>query len=61
VKGWHLSSDMYDYASKGGGFSAHADWWNGWDPATEKAFIENCDNASKDCHGYLLGDGRTLY
>ena len=61
AKGWHLSSDMYDYASRGGGFSAHADWWNGWDPATEKAFIENCNNPSKDCHGYLLGDGRTLF
>jgi hypothetical protein len=58
---WHLSSDMYDYASKGGGFSAHGDWWDGWDSATEEAWIKNCDNASKDCHGYLLGDGRTLY
>jgi Domain of unknown function (DUF1996) len=61
AKGWHLSSDMYDYASKGGGFSAHGDWWDGWDTDTEKTWIENCDNASKDCHGYLLGDGRTLY
>jgi hypothetical protein len=52
---------MYDYSSKGGGFSAHADWWNGWDVDTEKTWIENCDNASKDCHGYLLGDGTTLY
>jgi Domain of unknown function (DUF1996) len=61
AQGWHLSSDMYDYASKGGGFSAHGDWWDGWDQDIEKAWIENCDNASKDCHGYLLGDGRTLY
>ncbi len=58
---WHLSSDMYDYASKGGGFSAHADWWNGWNPDIEQTWITHCENASKDCHGYLLGDGRTLY
>ena len=61
ANGWHLSSDMYDYASKGGGFSSHADWWNGWDAATEKTWIENCDNTSKDCHSYLLGNGKTLY
>jgi Domain of unknown function (DUF1996) len=61
AQGWHLASDMYDYASQGGGFSAHGDWWDGWDTDIEKAWIENCNNASKDCHGYLLGDGRTLY
>jgi hypothetical protein len=58
---WHLSSDMYDYAALGGGRSAHADWWDGWDQDIMKAWITNCDQASKDCHGYLLGDGRTLY
>lgn len=61
TKGWHLSSDMYDYVSKGGGLSAHADWWNGWDADTEQTWIKHCNNASKDCHGYLLGDGRTLF
>lgn len=61
AKGWHLSSDMYDYATNGGGFSAHGDWWNGWDVDTKNTWIKNCNNASKDCHGYLLGDGRTLY
>ncbi len=61
AQGWHLSSDMYDYAKLGGGFSAHGDWWDGWDTATENTWIENCNNASKDCHGYLLGDGTTLY
>jgi hypothetical protein len=61
TQNWHLSSDMYDYTKLGGGFSAHGDWWDGWDTATEKAWIENCNNASKDCHGYLLGNGKTLY
>ncbi len=60
AENWYLSSDMYDYKTLGGGFSAHADWWNGWEPNTEQTWIENCDNASKDCHAYLLGDGRTL-
>lgn len=58
---WHLSSDMYDYASKGGGFSAHGDWWNGWDVNTKNTWIKNCLNPSTDCHAYLLGDGRILF
>jgi hypothetical protein len=58
--GWHLSSDMYDYAAKGGGMSSHADWWNGWDSATMNTWIDNCSRASRDCHADLLGDGTTL-
>ena len=61
TQNWHLSSDMYDYAKLGGGFSAHGDWWDGWDTNTEKAWIENCNNPSKDCHAYLLGNGKTLF
>ena len=53
-----LSSDNY---SGPGGYSMHADWFNGWDPATNKTFLDNCINANKDCHAYLLGDGTTLY
>jgi hypothetical protein len=26
-----------------------------------QTFITNCENVPKDCHGFLLGDGRTLY
>lgn len=58
---WHLSSDMYDYAARGGGLSIHGDWFNGWDPAVAATWIQHCNNAAKDCHGYLLGDGRTLF
>ena len=57
---WRLSSDMYDPAIPGG-YSAHADWFDGWDVATKNTFVTNCTAAAKDCHGYLLGDGRTLY
>ena len=61
AKGWHLSSDMYDYAKLGGGLSAHGDWFNAWDPAIKASWITNCVDASKDCHAFLLGDGRTLF
>ena len=55
---WKLSSDNY---SGPGGYSMHADWFNGWDEATMRAFITNCINANMDCHNHLLGDGRMLY
>jgi hypothetical protein len=53
-----LSSDNYSGA---GGYSMHADWFNGWDPATNTAWLTNCINGNLDCHDELLGDGRTLY
>lgn len=52
-----LSSDMYD-ASRPGGFSAHADWFSGWDPAIVSTFVTKCLNPALDCHAHLLGDGR---
>jgi hypothetical protein len=57
--GWHLSSDMYDQ-SMPGGFSAHADWFEGWDPKVSETFVKNCVNPAVDCHSHLLGDGRTI-
>jgi Domain of unknown function (DUF1996) len=58
--GWRLSSDMYS-TSKPGGFSAHGDWFDGWNPAVRNMWIKNCDNAAKDCHAHLLGDGKEIY
>lgn len=55
---WKLSSDNY---SGPGGYSMHADWFNGWDAATNDAFVKSCINGNMDCHDYLLGDGRILY
>ena len=57
---WRLSSDMYD-PSKPGGYSAHGDWFNGWDPNASDAFVKNCTSQPKDCHSHLLGDGREIY
>ena len=58
--GYRLASDMYN-TSQPGGFSAHADWWNGWDPAVSKTFVERCINPALDCRSHLLGDGRAMY
>jgi hypothetical protein len=55
---WKLSSDNY---TGPGGYSLHADWFNGWDKDTNQTFVSECINANKDCHSYLLGDGRILY
>jgi hypothetical protein len=57
---WRLSSDNYSNDMPGG-FSIHADWFNGWDPDIEKTWITNCLKANRDCHGMLLGDGTTLF
>ncbi len=57
--GWRLSSDMYD-GSLQGGYSLHADWFNGWDPTVMERWVKNCDRAQVDCGVDLLGDGTQL-
>jgi hypothetical protein len=59
-KRWRLSSDNYS-SSLPGGYSAHGDWFNGWQPDIMKAFVQNCDQPALDCHSHLLGDGREIY
>jgi hypothetical protein len=56
---WRLSSDMYD-AARPGGYSAHADWMNGWDPTVMATLVSRCLNAGRDCQVGLLGDGTEL-
>ena len=51
---------MYDY-SQHGGYSAHADWFNGWNADLESVWIAHCVQAAGDCHAHLLGDGRMFY
>ena len=53
-----LSSDQN---SLPGGYSLHADWFNGWDNGVNKTFVGECVNKNIDCHAQLLGDGRILY
>ena len=57
---WRLSSDNYS-KDLPGGYSTHADWFNGWDPVVQATWVKNCLQANRDCHGYLLGDGTTLF
>jgi hypothetical protein len=57
---WRLASDMYS-TSIPGGFSAHADWMNGWDPATMTTIVTQCLNKSLDCLVGLTGTGKTLF
>lgn len=54
---WRLSSDNYA-TSLPGGYSAHADWANGWNETFMQTFIDNCLNKKLDCAAHLLGDGR---
>jgi hypothetical protein len=60
VTKWRLSSDMYD-KSLPGGYSMHGDLWFNWQPDIADAWTNNCVRRSYDCHGFLLGDGRTTY
>ena len=54
---WRLSSDMYEGRA---GYSAHADWMNGWDPAVFQRVVDNCYRGGYDCRMNLLGDGYVL-
>ena len=57
---WRLASDNYS-KDLPGGYSIHADWFNGWDPRVQDIWVKNCLQAKRDCHAFLLGDGTTLF
>ena len=57
---WRLSSDAYN-ARMPGGYSSHADWFNGWRPEVVDAWVTGCEQAALDCHSHLLGDGREIF
>jgi hypothetical protein len=57
---WRLSSDNYA-TNLPGGFSNHGDWINGWKSEFMNAFVKGCDQAARDCHSHLLGDGRQFF
>jgi hypothetical protein len=56
---WRLASDNYD-PSLPGGYSSHADWFNGWKPEFMESFVRNCDQPAVDCHAHLLGNGEQM-
>lgn len=54
-----LSSD--NYTGGVGGYSMHADWFNGWDVPTMNTWVSKCINPMSDCHSALMGNGQWLY
>ncbi len=59
LRSWRLSSDRYD-TTQPGGYSNHADWFNGWKPEVMNVWMTQCVRKGLDCKGALLGDGRQL-
>jgi len=59
-KRWRLSSDMYD-KNLPGGYSAHGDFVNGWEPEVMRTFVNDCNRARADCHAHLLGNYKRMY
>lgn len=57
---WRLASDRAS-TSIPGGYSFHADWFNGWKPEIVEIFTRRCLNEFRDCGVGDLGDGRLLY
>lgn len=57
TEGWRLASDAYEGP---GGFSAHADWFNGWDPAVFEEIVDNCLEKGVNCGNQRLGQGQQL-
>jgi hypothetical protein len=55
-----LSSDMYDTSIRGG-WSLHADWFDGWNQSIKEQFVRNCPGKPADCHAHLLGDDQEMY
>jgi hypothetical protein len=39
----------------------HGDVWFNWQTDIAEAWLNGCIRALKDCHGFLLGDGRTTF
>jgi hypothetical protein len=55
---WRLSSDYYTGGQ--GGYSSHADWWNGWNLDMLERIRSNCWAVTQDCHVDYIGGGEGL-
>jgi hypothetical protein len=59
---WRLASDYMNMTDpepdmyEDPGESAHADWYNGWDPAIMDRIVEQCLNPGLDCQMNNIGD-----
>lgn len=56
VSRWRLSSDHYEW-SKPAGYSAHADWWNGWKEGFLERIKQECHDKGRDCGSDNTPDG----
>ena len=57
---WRLASDNYP-STTAGGYSAHADWVNGWDEQLFARVIADCIQARLDCHATMAGKDVKMY
>jgi hypothetical protein len=55
VSRWRLSSDAYEW-NKPAGYSAHGDWWNGWDVEFFSAIKRECHDVGRDCGSNVSAD-----
>ena len=60
LSAWRLASDTYSTSLRGG-FSAHADWMNGWDASTMTQIVTQCLNKALDCGVGGIGAGAELF
>jgi Domain of unknown function (DUF1996)/Bacterial Ig-like domain len=58
--GWRYASDMYDLTNNRAGYSAHADFYNGWNEEIKATWVTKCLNERRHCADGELGDGRAL-
>lgn len=54
---WRLSSD---HNGQTPGQSAHADYWEAWEPSVSAEFVEHCIRARRNCNNGNLGNGWAL-
>jgi hypothetical protein len=56
----HLSSDMMAPVGSEPGFTAHADYFENWDPTIKAMWTDNCIDKMLNCSGGDLGNGFQL-
>ena len=60
MNNWRLASDNYS-STTAGGYSAHADWVNGWDEQLLSVIVKDCLQSRGDCHAHLAGGGKKMF
>jgi Domain of unknown function (DUF1996) len=58
--GWKYASDMYDMTITRGGYTIHADFYNGWNEEIKALWVTKCLNERRHCADGELGDNRAL-